>query len=837
MRIWRSTAATRGAVMLSFAGCLGLVASAVSAQTSESSYHHQHQRVRIALPAQKLGPSLAALSRQTGIQIHYTAGVESEVGNAVNGTMSFDQVLRTLLSGSDLTYTFTESGVEVGRQGEPHRIEAVEVTADTPMEEYAWGAASMGYIATHSASGTKTDAAVLEVPQSISVVTRQEMEDRGADSVMDAVRYTAGVSTELQGIDSRVDDITIRGFDASSWSSNMYLDGLRMPKGGQWTTPQVDAYGLERVEILKGPAAVLYGQVAPGGLVNMVAKRPSFDHQNEVTVSRGSFNQTEGTFDLGATLDKDGRWLGRIVGSYNDGDSQVDETELSRTYIAPSATWFISDNTDITFLSYYQKDDGGSTYQFLPLRGLKYRTDRGYIDRDTFLGEPDWNVYDREQWAVGYDFNHRFNEVWAFRQNAKYNHVESLFKTVVSATFTNGGWKDDDGNIARRGVKGVGDLDSYAVDNQFIADFDSGAARHNLIFGVDYLHTDWTHARYGVTATISDINVFDPVYGGAAGFGDNMRTQSDYDVSERQTGLYLQDLISIGNWHFTAGLRQDFYDNTTYDKASANNDNSDDTDDHALTWRIGGVYEFENGLAPYASYATSFEPMAGVASNDKAFDPSEGKQYEIGVKYQPPRSNSLVTLSAFDLRQTNLTAGDLNPPDGASCIDNTDPANPDISGCQRQTGETRTRGVELEAKMWQRQGASVTASYTLLDTEVDDSDADVDGNEKTYTPHNMASLWVDYKWRQGLLAGLGIGVGARYMDRVYGDAENLYSVDSYTLYDASIRYDMGAIGWRGVELALIGRNLKDEEFLSYCNSFGCSYGSARNITASVKYRW
>ncbi|WP_416392009.1 TonB-dependent siderophore receptor [Alloalcanivorax xenomutans] len=825
MRIWRSTAATRGAVMLSFAGCLGLVASAVSAQTSESSYHHQHQRVRIALPAQKLGPSLAALSRQTGIQIHYTAGVESEVGNAVNGTMSFDQVLRTLLSGSDLTYTFTESGVEVGRQGEPHRIEAVEVTADTPMEEYAWGAASMGYMATHTGTASKTDAAIVEIPRSISVVTRQEMEDRGANSVMDAMRYSAGVSTELQGIDSRVDDIMIRGFDASSWSNNMYLDGLRLPRGGQWTTAQVDAYGLERVEVLKGPAAVLYGQVAPGGLVNMVAKRPSFDHRNEVILSGGSFNQYEGAFDLGGSLDESGNWLGRLVGSYNDGDAQVDETELSRIYIAPSATWFVNDSTDITFLSYYQKDEGGSTFQFLPVQGLLYPTPYGYIDRDTFLGEPDWNTYDREQWAIGYDLNHTFNNVWSFRQNAKYSYVDTLFRTVVSnprTTLGNDGLNSDNRTFPRRGVKGAGELREVAVDNQFKAAFSTGGLRHDLVFGLDYLRTHWDHTRYSVTATIDDIDVFDPVYSGAAGFEDSLVVQIDEENVERQTGLYIQDMIALDNWRFMLGVRHDQF------KVDALDD-EDSSDDDAFTWQTGATYLFENGLAPYLSYATSFEPVSGQDSSQSAFEPSEGEQYEAGLKYQPPRSNSMITISAFDLRQTNLVVTDINPPAGAPCEA--------VNSCQRQTGETRTRGAELEAKMWNESGLSVTASYTYLDTEVTDGEEGEEGNEKPLAPRNMANLWLDYKWREGALAGFGLGVGARYTSDLYGDAENHYRVDSYVLYDASLRYDMSYLGLPGVSVALTGRNLKDERYLTYCTQYGCSYGSARNITASVKYRW
>ncbi|CUR48361.1 Ferrichrome-iron receptor [Alloalcanivorax xenomutans] len=825
MRIWRFPAATGGAVLLSFACCLSLAAGAVSAQSTEPSHNHQHQRVRIALPAQKLGASLAALSRQTGVEIHYPAGAEDEVGNAVNGTMSFDQVLRTLLAGSGLTYTFTENGVEVGRRGEPHRIEAVEVTADTPMEEYAWGAASMGYLATHTGTASKTDAAIVEIPRSISVVTRQEMEDRGANSVMDAMTYSAGVSTELQGIDSRVDDIRIRGFDASSWSNNMYLDGLRLPRGGQWTTAQVDAYGLERVEVLKGPAAVLYGQVTPGGLVNMVAKRPSFDHRNEVILSGGSFNQYEGAFDLGGSLDESGNWLGRLVGSYNDGDAQVDETELSRIYIAPSATWFVNDSTDITFLSYYQKDEGGSTFQFLPVQGLLYPTPYGYIDRDTFLGEPDWNTYDREQWAIGYDLNHTFNDVWSFRQNAKYSYVDTLFRTVVSnprTTVGNGGLNSNNRTFPRRGVKGAGELREVAVDNQFKAAFSTGRLRHDLVFGLDYLRTHWDHTRYSVTATIDDIDVFDPVYSGAAGFEDSLMVQIDEENVERQTGLYIQDMIALDNWRFMFGVRHDQF------KVDALED-EDSSDDDAFTWQTGATYLLENGLAPYLSYATSFEPVSGQDSSQSAFEPSEGEQYEAGLKYQPPHSNSMITISAFDLRQTNLVVTDISPPAGAPCEA--------VNSCQRQTGETRTRGAELEAKMWNESGLSVTASYTYLDTEVTDGEEGEEGNEKPLAPRNMANLWLDYKWREGALAGFGLGVGARYTSDLYGDAENNYRVDSYVLYDASLRYDMSYLGLPGVSVALTGRNLKDERYLTYCTQYGCSYGSARNITASVKYRW
>ncbi len=808
---------------------------------------HQQQRVRVALPAQALSRSLAQMSRQTGIQIQQASGLAGNtVVNAVNGTMALSLALDTLLAGTGITYRYTDDGAVL--VGEPSAassqdastLAAINVSAQTEVEESAWGAASQGYMATHSATGTKTDAQIVEIPQSVSVVTRQEMDDRGSETVMDAVRYTAGVQTEGQGIDSRVDDIRIRGFDASSWSNNLYLDGLRMPRGGQWTTPQIDAYGLERVEVLKGPAAVLYGQVAPGGLVNMVAKRPTYDQTNEVVLEAGSFDQYEGSFDVGGDLGKSGKVIGRLVGSYNDGDSQVDETELSRTYLAPSATVFLTDDTEITFLSYYQKDEGGSTFQFSPIKGMLEPTPFGYIDRSTFLGEPDWNTYDREQWAIGYDLTHYINDAWSFRQNAKYNHVESLFETVVSATFTNGGLLADERTMDRRAVRGEGDLDSIAVDNQFKVVFNTGEMRHSMLMGLDYLSTDWTHDRYlvwpMVGGPVAPIDVFDPVYSGAAGFEDALIPQILTDVSDEQIGVYLQDMIALDNWRFTLGGRQDFFD---YEADQGNMNRAapgtvtrsrDSADDEAFTWRAGATYLFDNGAAPYASYATSFEPLTGFDTSESPFEPSEGEQFELGVKYQPPRSNSLVTLSVFDLTQTNLVVSDPNPPVSAAC-------NADNS-CRRQTGETQTRGVELEGKAWQEDGLSVTVSYTYLDAEITkETDATLKGNDKEYVPRNSAALWLDYKWQQGFLRGLGLGAGARFTDSLYGDAANSYKVDSYTLYDASVRYDMRYVGLDGVMLSLTGRNLADEEFLSSCSQYGCSYGTARHVTAGVRYRW
>ncbi|HEY9249724.1 MAG TPA: TonB-dependent receptor plug domain-containing protein, partial [Rariglobus sp.] len=266
-------------------------------------------------------------------------------------------------------------------------------------------------VATDSSFGTRINTALIETPQAISVVTRAEMDARGVQRLTDAVGYTAGVRPESGGIDSRTEFLTIRGYSVSgSGNSYIYLDGLRGLTGGGWTYSSFDTFGLERVEILKGPSAVLYGQVSPGGIVNAVSKRPDAAQPDSVGVQYGSFNTVQGTFDVGGG-NQDGSLQFRLLGLGRDGESEIDHTDLRRTFVAPSLTWNISERTSLTFLVQHQKDEGGSTFQFLPRTGTLVSGTGGFrFDQSDFIGESDWNNYERTQYALGYQFEHAFND-------------------------------------------------------------------------------------------------------------------------------------------------------------------------------------------------------------------------------------------------------------------------------------------------------------------------------------------------------------------------------------------------------------------------------------------
>ncbi len=664
-------------------------------------------------------------------------------------------------------------------------------------------------------SATKTETPVIALPQSLSQVNRAEMDQRGAESVAEAVRYVPGVLTGIGGIDSRVDDITIRGFEAGGFTNNVYLDGLRVPAGGQWTRVQYDAWGLDSIDILKGPSSVLYGQVAPGGLVNMTSKRPLDTRRNTADLRYGSHDTWQAAVDSTGPIDPEGRFSYRIAGLYREGDAQVDHTELERIFIAPSLTWRISGDTELTILASHQADHGGATYQFLPVEGTLWRAPRGRIDRDTFIGEPDFNTYDREQWTAGYELTHRFDETWSLVQNLRHASVDTFYESIVAGRLP----PDANGLMTRRAVRGEGDVWNLAMDTRLLAAYSTGSVKHRTFIGIDQIWSGWDHLRTG-TNTVPSINIFDPVY---TGITAPFLAQVGQDVEERQTGVYLQDQMEWNRWHLTAGLR---YDWSRSDLTNTLTGARSLTEAEDLTGRAGLLYLAGNGLAPYASYATSFEPVSGADYGGSAFEPSAGEQYEIGVKYAPRRIDALFTLSAFHLTQENVLTPD------------TDPGH---TGFSVQTGEVEIRGVELEGKMALAQGLSLTGGVTWMDSEVTRSNtAGEEGEPKGAIPDHMASLWLDYTLQDGPAAGLGAGVGVRYIGSRYGANGAQFRIPSVTLLDAAIRYDLGKLSpsLAGAAISLNGSNLADKTYVAKAETLtSANYGAGRVVSLHLSHTW
>ncbi len=698
---------------------------------------------------------------------------------------------------------------------EPVSLEAVTVNAYRPAETIG--------------GSTKTDTPLREVPQSVSVIERREMDLRGVRNLNEATRYTAGVLPESQGIDNRVDDLYIRGFDAGSFGANVMLDGLRAPSDSSlsWNRTSFNTWNLERVEVLKGPSSVLYGQLAPGGMVNQVSKLPTLGEEQVVQLQVDGHGRRQTAFDLGgANGDENVLW--RLVGLYGDGATQIKHTDHEQWFIAPSATMYFNNHaTRLTLHGLYQKDRGGSTFQFLPYQGTVVPAAEGYIKNTTFLGEPDWNTYNRDIWTAGWQLEHQFNDAWKFSQNARYTHVDSLYRATVGngvrgAALTNLNTLIGGRILNRRAVQGEGDSDAQTIDTRIEGKFGTGPLTHTMIAGFDWQKTDWTFLRQAgtVSPAVIAINVYDPVYT-LYDFEPTLAKQMSTRETDSQYGVYLQDQIALDRWRFTLGGRQDW---TRMDSLNRLTGVRQVTRDEAFTGRAGVTYLFDNGLAPYFSYSESFQPTGGTTRAGSAFKPTTGTQWEAGLKYEPRHIDGMITLSAYELSQQNvLTADPLNEADEAY---------------QVQTGKVRVRGVELEGRITPLRGLSVIGAVTRMDSKVVRNNDGYAGNRMIRVPEWMGSMWVDYTFHGGPLAGLGMGAGVRYVGATYGDLANNLHIPAYTLFDAALRYDAGKIGGMNLQLALNGSNLADKRYVATCSAAtSCYYGTGRTVMATARLSW
>ncbi|QQB36154.1 TonB-dependent siderophore receptor [Achromobacter deleyi] len=707
-----------------------------------------------------------------------------------------------------------QSGVVLAAD-EPVNLEAVTVNAYRPADTIG--------------GSTKTDTPLREVPQSVSVIERREMELRGVRNLNEATRYTAGVLPESQGIDNRVDDLYIRGFDAGSFGANVMLDGLRAPSDSSlsWNRTSFNTWNLERIEVLKGPSSVLYGQLAPGGMVNQVSKLPTLEQEQVVQLQVDGHGRRQTAFDLGgANSDENVLW--RLVGLYGDGATQIKHTDHEQWFIAPSATMYFNDHaTRLTLHGLYQKDRGGSTFQFLPYQGTVVPAAEGYIKNTTFLGEPDWNTYDRDIWTAGWQLEHQFNDAWKVSQNARYTHVDSLYRATVGngvrgAALTNLNTLIGGRILNRRAVQGEGDSDAQTVDTRIEGKFGTGPLTHTMIAGFDWQKTQWTFLRQAATVSPAAIaiNVYDPVYT-HYDFEPTLARQMSTRETDSQYGVYLQDQIALDRWRFTLGGRQDW---TRMDSLNRLTGVRQVTRDEAFTGRAGVTYLFDNGLAPYFSYSESFQPTGGTTRAGNAFKPTTGTQWEAGLKYEPRTIDGMITLSAYELSQQNvLTADPLNEADEAY---------------QVQTGKVRVRGIELEGRITPLRGLSVIGAVTRMDSKVVRSNDGHTGNRMIRVPDWMGSMWVDYTFHGGPLAGLGMGAGVRYVGATYGDLANYLRIPAYTLFDAALRYDVGKIGGMNLQLALNGSNLADKRYVATCSAAtSCYYGTGRTVMATARLSW
>lgn len=769
-----------------------------------------------SIPAGNLDDVLNQFARQAGITLSSTPQMTGKLQSpGLRGQYAIDQALRQLLNGTGLEAVSQDASSYVLR-AQPE--DAALSLPSTDIRSFTLGNAlgSMeGYNATHSQVATKTSMPILETTQSVSVVTRQQMDDQGSQTVAQAMRYTPGVLTNPYGATHRYDYVAMRGFNDGS-VDNIYVDGLKsMGDNGTYSTMQVDPYFLERIDILKGPSSVLYGRSSPGGLVALTTKKPLFDPYHQIQATVGTQGQRGMGFDFSGPLDDDKRIAYRLTGLADASDTQFDHNKEERYAIAPAVSIDFSEDTSLTLQAYLQHDPNGGYHGGNPADGMLHPRNGLRLSDHFFEGEPDIDDYERTQQSFSYQFEHRFNDVFTARQNFRYQDSDVSMDQVYSA-----GWADATSNILNRAYTGGDErLHSFIVDNMLQAEFFTGAAKHTVLLGADYqrrkVDVTW---RYG---TVDPLDAGNPHYGNG-----NLQVLGENNYLRRlqQTGVYLQDLVELDQWRFSLGLRQDWV------KVSEENRDTDtkvNDDRSKFTTRAGVLYLFENGVAPYVSYSESFNPNTVSDQNGRPLAPTEGTQWETGIKYQPPGTDNLFTASVFRIEQENLASKQPN------------------EEFYRAVGEVRSQGLELEAHVQVTDRFKLIGGYTYTDIEYTKSmpslvtpGLDNKGRSPTQAPEQMYSLWADYNFLQGPLDGLRLGGGVRYVGYSWVDAENSMKVPSYTLFDASVGYDLGKVGLKGMDVRLNANNLTNESYVASCASLNyCYMGEERNVSATVSYQF
>jgi len=806
-----STTAVHAAVRMALGGAVGIGALAATPVLFAAEPAGTAAR-QFAIAAGPLADVLAQYAAAAGVPLIFEPGTLAGLRSpGLRGRYTAREGFEQVLRGSGYEVVGGGSGGSVLRKASaPVRssvgdtaatLSPVTVTAATERETPT-GRVN-GYVARRSATATKTDTALIENPQSVSVITADEIGDRKAESLDEALRYTAGVTPNLKPW--AVDEFSLlRGFELGT--AGVFMDGL-LTSGRSYAAP-IEPYGLERLEVLRGPASVLYGKMPPGGMVNAVSKRPTADTLREIGIEYGSYNRKQLKADLSGALGSDSDWTYRFTVLGRESNTRLDHDRDNRLFIAPALTWQPSASTKLTLLGRYQKDNQAYAWQ-------------NQLEQPGVFGQPSPRVnvggYDnrwrRDNKMLGYEFEHSFNDTWSVQQSMRYSELDRSETNVFPR-----GLRADGYTLNRSFSPRETHWKGLLLDTRVQARFDSGPLKHTMLVGVDYAKSRTTDEFPYDRPLLSPMNLFAPVY-----MHQPLAPAADPYVDRvptKQVGLYLQDQIKWDRWVLTAGLRHDKADATGTRTFGNTGESSEiyDTSASATTGRVGVVYLFDSGWAPYVNYATSFSPEIGKDLNGNLLKPSKGRQIEAGVRYQPIARNASYTASVFDIVRSNVTT-----------------AAPQAPGEVIQTGQVRSRGLELEARADVTNNISLIAQYTYLDTRITRSNDGDLGLPQMSAPKHSASVWGKYSFPVGDSTRAFAAVGVRYLGKARSawDTGNAnITSPSIAMVDLALGFDRGP--WR---VSLNINNLLNKQSLMDCNGSLCYRSAERTANLSALYRF
>ncbi|HUH39900.1 MAG TPA: TonB-dependent siderophore receptor, partial [Castellaniella sp.] len=616
--------------------------------------------------------------------------------------------------------------------------------------------------------GTVSDLQSLDfyAPNSSAMISARDIESQGARKLDEALQYQAGILSEPYGADNKVEWFKIRGFDAS-----VSLDGTPTTPNGYFVwKPEI--FGVESVEVLKGPNSILFGASDTGGTVNLVTKRPHKEESLLMNLEAGHRSRLGLGIDYNGIANEAGNVYYRIVAQARRADGMQQDTDMKSYYLAPSLTVDFTDRTSLTLLSSIQQEDGRPTNGFLPAYGSLVSTPYGRIDRHLNAGEPGFDHLKRTQISAGWLLRHKLSPDWTFTQNYKFSYLDLDQQNVYAFG------SDGDRELTRGYTLSDGITRSHYIDHRLKGHVRLSDSVELLpVVGIDYLKTNTSGRNNGNGWPVPNLDMFDPVY------GKPFAVSADpYDLDARQLGLYASAQARVGShWNFNAGIRRD---HAKSDSMIAGSSSGYDLNHNSVN--IGAMYISGYGISPYASYSESFKPQPGADSKGSAYQPYEGRQAEVGLKLEPDWLDGTVTLAYFDIEEKNALISDS-------------------SGIMSQSGKRTNKGVELQGDFRITPSTGMKVSYTYNHSRQDINDGLT--IRTPMIPRNQASLWIDHRFGLPNGGALTVGAGARYNGPTEDQQYNRgLTVPSYTLFDLMARYQID----RSWSLQLNARNLTDK---------------------------
>lgn len=749
---------------------------------------------QFTIAAQSMAGALASFGSQSGIQVSYDAALtEGLRAPAVDGVLSAEQVLTRLLQGSGLGWSLTADGTLLLFRQESGTSLTLSPSTISAMghQESAYGAVE-GYRATRTATGTKTDTALRDVPQSVQVVSRRVLEDQQISSLGDAL---ANVSSIQRGNShgSTTESFHIRGFLATTYA----VDG--MMTNSQVVRPEVlsDLANIERVEVLKGPASVLYGRGNPGGLINLVTRKPTFEPQAEIKAQAGSWDFYRLQTYVSGALDPAETLAGGLAMAWQtDGGYRHTFHDRERNYIAPTLRWQPNDSTTVDIGLEYTELKG--PYD----RGLLVIGDR--VDsRQRLIFEEPMSYSETDKTSFWVKTEHQANDWLTLRQSTKIDDSRKDFQNINFQ-----GLQADGRTLNRRATDYSEDIDSITAQFEAVANFATAGLNHTALLGYEYVTGNREARTY--RSPIAPIDIYQPVHGAQpVGFTLNSIAKQKMHAHS----IYLQDQIELNEqWKVLAGVR---WDSVTQRMNNSGRPPFELTPE-AVSPRLGVVYQPQDWISLYASYSESFSPQTDRTRSGNILDPETGEQYEIGAKFDLIPERLSATLAVFEITRQNVSADD--PTDDEFSV---------------QTGEQRSRGIELDVSGEPIDGWNLIGNIAVIDAKLTKDPTLQTGTRLEAVPVVSGSLWNSYQLQSGDWKGLGFGAGVVFAGKRYGDIENSYSVSGYVRFDASLFYDVN----EQVRLSLNGQNLTDIRYVETISSANAYPGDPASVVATVSAKF